>query len=263
MDCGVPFCQGDTGCPVHNLIPEWNDLVLRGEWREAIESLHSTNNFPELTGRLCPAPCESACVLGIINDPVAIRTSSRRSPIAHSPKAGSCRSRRVARPGSASRSSDQGRRVWLPRSSCVASATTSSYSRSPIASAACCATASPISSSRSRCSIGGSTSWAPKAWSSGAASTSAWTSPPRSCARSSTRFASRRAPAQRGISTCPGRELAGIHLAMDFLTRRIVASRGAPLDAIEEAREGKRGHHRRRRHRLRLRRRAYARARRA
>jgi glutamate synthase (NADPH/NADH) small chain len=73
MDCGVPFCQGDTGCPVHNIIPEWNGLVQHGEWREALESLHATNNFPELTGRLCPAPCESACVLGLVNEPVAIR----------------------------------------------------------------------------------------------------------------------------------------------------------------------------------------------
>src|SRR6266566_3350964 len=73
MDCGVPFCQGDTGCPVRNIIPEWNGLVQRGDWREALESLHATNNFPELTGRLCPAPCESACVLGVVNEPVAIR----------------------------------------------------------------------------------------------------------------------------------------------------------------------------------------------
>src|SRR3954462_4073148 len=73
MDCGVPFCQGDTGCPVRNIIPEWNGLVQRGEWREALDSLQATNNFPELTGRLCPAPCESACVLGIVNEPVAIR----------------------------------------------------------------------------------------------------------------------------------------------------------------------------------------------
>ena len=73
MDCGVPFCQGDTGCPTRNIIPEWNELVSRGEWRDALESLHSTNNFPELTGRLCPAPCESACVLGLVNEPVAIR----------------------------------------------------------------------------------------------------------------------------------------------------------------------------------------------
>jgi glutamate synthase (NADPH/NADH) small chain len=73
MDCGVPFCQGDTGCPVQNVIPEWNGLVQAGRWREASLSLHATNNFPELTGRLCPAPCESACVLGLIEQPVAIR----------------------------------------------------------------------------------------------------------------------------------------------------------------------------------------------
>ena len=63
MDCGVPFCH--TGCPVNNLIPDWNDLVYRGRWKEAVRQLHSTNNFPEFTGRICPAPCEAACVLGI------------------------------------------------------------------------------------------------------------------------------------------------------------------------------------------------------
>ncbi|MGH3322168.1 MAG: glutamate synthase subunit beta [Streptosporangiaceae bacterium] len=71
MDCGVPFCH--QGCPLGNLIPEWNDLVWRRDWREAIERLHATNNFPEFTGRLCPAPCESACVLGINADPVTIK----------------------------------------------------------------------------------------------------------------------------------------------------------------------------------------------
>lgn len=65
MDCGVPFCQSDTGCPIDNLIPEWNDLVWRGRWEEASERLHRTNNFPEFTGRVCPAPCEGACTLGI------------------------------------------------------------------------------------------------------------------------------------------------------------------------------------------------------
>ena len=73
MDCGVPFCQGDTGCPVQNLIPDWNDLVYRDRWHEALLSLHSTNNFPEFTGRLCPAPCEGACVLGLIAEPVSIK----------------------------------------------------------------------------------------------------------------------------------------------------------------------------------------------
>lgn len=70
MDCGVPFCH--TGCPLGNIIPDWNDLVYRGHWKEAIERLHATNNFPEFTGRLCPAPCEEACVLGINEPPVTI-----------------------------------------------------------------------------------------------------------------------------------------------------------------------------------------------
>lgn len=73
MDCGVPFCQSATGCPIDNLIPEWNDLVYRGRWREALDRLHKTNNFPEFTGRVCPAPCEGACVLGITNPPVTIK----------------------------------------------------------------------------------------------------------------------------------------------------------------------------------------------
>ena len=71
MDCGIPFCN--NGCPLGNLIPDWNDLVYRDHWREAIDRLHATNNFPEFTGRLCPAPCEAACVLGINADPVTIK----------------------------------------------------------------------------------------------------------------------------------------------------------------------------------------------
>jgi len=71
MDCGIPFCH--QGCPLGNLIPEWNDLVRRGEMRLASERLHATNNFPELTGRLCPAPCESSCVLGINQPAVTIK----------------------------------------------------------------------------------------------------------------------------------------------------------------------------------------------
>lgn len=81
MDCGTPFCHTGiainglaSGCPINNLIPEWNDLVYRGLWQEALERLHKTNNFPEFTGRVCPAPCEGACVLGIHNPPVTIKT---------------------------------------------------------------------------------------------------------------------------------------------------------------------------------------------
>ncbi len=74
MDCGIPYCHGDTGCPVHNQIPDWNDLIYSGDWEEASRNLHSTNNFPEFTGRICPAPCEEACTLNLEDVPVAIKT---------------------------------------------------------------------------------------------------------------------------------------------------------------------------------------------
>ena len=74
MDCGVPFCHGPNGCPIHNQIPDWNDLVYSGNWEEATRNLHSTNNFPEFTGRVCPAPCEEACTLNLEDVPVTIKT---------------------------------------------------------------------------------------------------------------------------------------------------------------------------------------------
>jgi glutamate synthase (NADPH) small chain len=82
MDCGVPYCHGSTdgshdtatGCPIHNQIPDWNDLVMKGNWKEALQDLHTTNNFPEFTGRICPAPCEEACTLNLEHSPVAIKT---------------------------------------------------------------------------------------------------------------------------------------------------------------------------------------------
>ncbi len=120
MDCGIPFCH--HGCPLGNLIPEWNELVRREHWREAIERLHATNNFPEFTGRLCPAPCESACVLGINADPVAIKqVEVDRSSTGLSPRAGSGprrrRRRHVLPGGRASPSSGQARLDWPPPSS--------------------------------------------------------------------------------------------------------------------------------------------------
>ena len=72
MDCGIPFCH--TGCPVNNQIPDWNDLVYKNDWKKALENLHSTNNFPEFTGRICPAPCESSCTLNLNDEPVTIKT---------------------------------------------------------------------------------------------------------------------------------------------------------------------------------------------
>ncbi|HZG74972.1 MAG TPA: FAD-dependent oxidoreductase, partial [Paenibacillus sp.] len=81
MDCGIPFCHTGkliggmaAGCPINNLIPEWNDLVYRGRWREALDRLHRTNNFPEFTGRVCPAPCEGSCTVGLNDAPVAIKS---------------------------------------------------------------------------------------------------------------------------------------------------------------------------------------------
>src|SRR5215472_11345644 len=85
MDCGIPFCH--TGCPVNNIIPDWNDLVYKNEWQDAIRVLHSTNNFPEFTGRICPAPCEAACVLGINELPVTIKLIEK-TIVEHAWKAG-------------------------------------------------------------------------------------------------------------------------------------------------------------------------------
>ena len=76
MDCGIPFCH--EGCPLGNLIPDWNDFVRKGEWQEAADRLHATNNFPEFTGRLCPAPCEGSCVLGIAAEPGIDQASRAR-----------------------------------------------------------------------------------------------------------------------------------------------------------------------------------------
>ncbi len=72
MDCGIPYCH--TGCPVNNQIPDWNDLVYRGDWLKALKNLHSTNNFPEFTGRVCPPPCEASCTLNNIDQPVTIKS---------------------------------------------------------------------------------------------------------------------------------------------------------------------------------------------
>ncbi len=88
MDCGVPFCQGDTGCPISNIIPKWNDLVFKGQWEDALNRLLMTNNFPEFTGRVCPAPCEGACVLVSPSSPSASSRSSAQSSTRVSRRAG-------------------------------------------------------------------------------------------------------------------------------------------------------------------------------
>src|SRR4030088_143128 len=220
MDCGVPFCQGDTGCPVQNVIPEWNGLVQRGDWREALESLHATNNFPELTGRLCPAPCESACVLGLVNEPVAIRhieqtiaerglpgettrrrpgTPSRPSRIVAPPRGGSYRARRGEARDSASLLSGRDRLGSLPPSSCAGRDMPLWSSRKTTASADCSATEFPSSSWRSRCSIYVFRSWRRKESSSAPASMSVSRSRSPNCGRSLTRSASQRERVRREI----------------------------------------------------------------
>jgi glutamate synthase (NADPH/NADH) small chain len=115
MDCGIPFCH--QGCPLGNLIPEWNDLVWRDDWEGAIERLHATNNFPEFTGRLCPAPCETACVLGINQDPVTIKNVEVSIIDRAWERAGSGRSRRSGSRARRSPSSAPARPAWPPPSS--------------------------------------------------------------------------------------------------------------------------------------------------
>ena len=172
MDCGIPFCH--QGCPLGNLIPEWNDLVWRDDWDGAMDRLHATNNFPEFTGRLCPAPCETACVLGINQDPVTIKNVEvaiidrawvvRLRPAASARVAvGPHGGRRRLGPGRARRrpAADPGR------------ATRSRSTSGPTRSAACCATASPSSRWRSASSTAGSTRCGARARSSAPASTSA------------------------------------------------------------------------------------------
>ena len=117
MDCGIPFCH--SGCPVNNLIPDWNDLVYQQDWQAAIERLHQTNNFPEITGRVCPAPCEAACTLNIVDAPVTIKSIEgaiadrawaegwvSRSRARVAPESGS-RSSAPVRPGSPAHSSSR------------------------------------------------------------------------------------------------------------------------------------------------------------
>ena len=150
MDCGIPFCHTGTlisgmacGCPINNLIPEWNDLVYRGLWQEALERLHKTNNFPEFTGRVCPAPCEGSCVLGINDPPVTIKNIECSH---HRPRLG----RRLGRPRAArgrapakrSPSSVPARPDSAPPRNSTGPATRSPSSNAPTASAACSCTAS-------------------------------------------------------------------------------------------------------------------------
>ncbi len=123
MDCGVPFCH--NGCPLGNLIPDWNDLVYRDRWQEAIAQLHATNNFPEFTGRLCPAPCEAACVLEIREGDAVTIKQIENAIINRAWEEGwvAAAARRATRPARPSPSSARARPGWPPRSSCAAPGT--------------------------------------------------------------------------------------------------------------------------------------------
>ena len=175
MDCGIPFCH--QGCPLGNLIPEWNDLVWRDDWTEASERLHATNNFPEFTGRLCPAPCETACVLGINQDPVTIKNvevaiadrawdDNLVGPQA--PEWLSGKTVAVVGSGPAGLAAAQQLHARGTRSRC---------SSVPTSPADCCATGSPSSRCRRPSSIAGWPAWRSRARSSATASTSGPRSP--------------------------------------------------------------------------------------
>ena len=148
MDCGIPFCH--QGCPLGNLIPDWNDLVYREHWREAIDRLHATNNFPEFTGTLCPAPCEGSCVLGINDDPVTIKADRARDHRSRL-RRGLGRARAA---GGAHRQEGRGRRLRPRRARRRPAAQPrrplgDRASSAPTGSAGCSATASPSSRWRS------------------------------------------------------------------------------------------------------------------
>ena len=222
MDCGVPFCH--NGCPLGNLIPDWNDLVYRDRWRDAIDQLHATNNFPEFTGRLCPAPCEAACVLEI-NEGDAVTIKQIENAIINRaweegwvvPAAPARRDRPQA-----SRSSARARRAWPPPSSCAAPATRVDGVRARRGRRRARALRRPRLQDRE---VGRRAprrrSSRPRASSSAAASTSAATSPASELrARASTRSSlaiGSRVPRDLPV---PGRELDGVHFAMDYLYQR-------------------------------------------
>ena len=252
MDCGIPFCQ--TGCPVNNIIPDWNDLVYRGNWREALEVLHSTNNFPEFTGRVCPAPCEAACVLNINDDPVAIKSIEQAivdkgwSEGWIGPLVAAREDRQEGR-----RRRLRARRAGLRAAARARRATTSRSSRRAIASAGCCATAFPTSRWRSTYIDRRMEQMARRG---------------RHVPRP-TRTSASNLPAKKLLADfdavvltggsekprdlpVPGRELNGIHFAMEFLPLQNKKVAGDKVAEPDPRHRQARGRDRRRRHRQRL-----------
>ena len=241
MDCGTPFCN--NGCPVNNIIPDFNDLVYQGDWANAITILHSTNNFPEFTGRICPAPCEAACTLNVNDDAVGIKSIEHAiidrawsegwvQPQLPKSQNRQDRGHRRLRPG----------RSWRLHSNSPAPATASLCSKRTTVLAACCATASPTSRWRSRTSTAAWHRWKPRVWFSVPA---CWSPPCRkaprsptgpkttsartSSNRSSTPSCSAAAPKPAAICRLPAVISAGIHFAMEFLPQQNKVNAGDKL----------------------------------
>ena len=238
MSCGVPFCH--TGCPLGNLIPDWNDLVHRGRWQEASERLHSTNSFPELTGKLCPAPCEESCVLTINDDAVTIKeiewaiveraweegwivpqpAADALGPHRRRDRLGPGRAGRGAAAG-ARRPRGDGVRARRPRGRAAALRHPRLQAREGADRPARRAARAPrASSSRFGVAVGRDVPFR------------------RACARATTRSCSRRAHSGTGGSRCPGADLAGVHLAMEYLVQQNRRVAGLPVTGPELSARG-------------------------
>jgi hypothetical protein len=167
MDCGVPFCM--SGCPVNNIIPDFNDLVFKQDWKNAIDTLHSTNNFPEFTGRICPAPCEEACTLRINNDAVGIKSIEHAiiDKTRHGSRAGSNRVPPPSKPASVWQSLVLVLRAWQMPNNWRALVMPLWFSKKMIALVVFCVTASRISNWKKPILTVGSSKWVLKAWNSG------------------------------------------------------------------------------------------------
>ena len=226
MNCGVPFCQGTgsltpgtPGCPVNNQIPDWNDLVYAGDWEQAARNLHSTNNFPEVTGRVCPAPCEASCTLNIDENPVTIK--SIECAIADRAIARGLRPRPPAKTGKTVAVVGSGP-AGLACAQQLARAghqvhVYEKYGRKP---AGFCATAFPISRWRSITSTAASRRWRPKASCSITASMSASICRRRKLLEDYDALVLTGGAEKPRDLPVPGRELKGIHFAMDFLPQQ-------------------------------------------
>ena len=254
MDCGVPFCN--NACPLGNLIPDWNDLARVGDWQGAIEQLHATNNFPEFTGLICPAPCESACVLDIDDDPVMIKQIEYWT-IDNAFKEGWVQPQP---PETADRQAGRRGRLRARRAGGGGGAQQGRPSRDRLragrgARAACCGSAFPTRSSRSGSSTGASICSCGRGSSSSATSTSASTSAPSNCAPSTTRWCIAIGSRVERELEVPGRELDGVHFAMEYLygrNRWVAESQGRVREACrahDHGRRQARRRDRRRRHR--------------